>query len=133
VALSCSPRVDLRLAARPQSIAALRRAVVDFARSHGVSALVCDDVALAVSEALSNVVLHAYADRAEPGDVRARTWMQGDALHVAICDEGTGMVPRTDSPGLGLGLAIMGRLASHVRIESREDMPGLRVHMTFAL
>jgi len=106
---------------------------VTFARRHGAGPDACDDVALAVSEALSNVVVHAYADREQPGDVRVQMWTVHDALHVAICDDGVGMIPRTDSPGLGLGLAIMGRIADHLQLESRDGGSGLRVLMTFGL
>ena len=120
-------------AARPQSVAPLRRAVVRFAETHGASAEESEDVALAASEALSNVVIHAYVGREEPGDIRLRAWMHDDAIKVAICDDGIGMVPRTDSPGLGLGIAIMGRVADHLELERRDGSPGLRVLMTFAL
>ena len=132
MSVSCSSRVELCLASHPNSIAPLRRSIVAFAQNQGVPAEVCDDVGLAVSEALSNVVVHAYVGHDEPGDIRVRAWAQDDALHVLVCDDGIGMVPRMDSPGLGLGLAIMGRVADQLQLESRDSTPGLRVHMTFA-
>lgn len=133
MSIGYTSRVELCLAAQPQSIAPLRRAVVTFARDHGASAPECDDIALAVSEALSNVVVHAYVGRDRPGDICVRAWTEDDALQISVCDDGIGMVPRPDSPGLGLGLAIIGRVADHVQLESRDDTPGLRVHMTFVL
>lgn len=103
------------------------------AAGQGATQRQCEDVGLAVSEALSNVVLHAYADRDEPGDVRLRSWIEDGALQVCVSDDGVGMVPRTDSPGLGLGLAIIGRIADRLRLEGSPSSAGVRVHMTFAI
>ena len=51
-------RLELRTQATPAAVPGVRRAVVDFAELHGVG--VPPDVALAVSEAITNAVLHAY-------------------------------------------------------------------------
>jgi len=128
----CTSRLEHRLPARPESIGPLRRVLVAYAQSNGASDRACEDVALAASEALSNVVVHAYVDRDAPGDIRVEAWMQDDALQVAVCDEGAGVSPRLDSPGLGLGLAIIGRVCEQLYIESGDGAPGARVLMSFA-
>jgi hypothetical protein len=71
-----------RLPARPDSVARLRHAVVGFAGRRGASIRRREDIALAVSEALSNIVLHAYAGSDRPGaiDVRASVSDAGAAL-----------------------------------------------------
>ena len=46
-----------------------RRAVIDWAQCYVEDRAVLSDIALAVTEAATNVVLHAYRDRAEPGKV----------------------------------------------------------------
>lgn len=120
-----------RRAATPHSIAPLRRAMIEFAMRSGASERQLDDIAVAVSEALSNVVVHAYAGRDEPGVVTVDAWMSNQSLEVVVCDEGIGMLPRTDSPGLGLGLALIVRMTQRVALE--ETMPGVRVRMTFAI
>jgi diguanylate cyclase (GGDEF)-like protein len=120
-----------RLAATPQNISPLRRLVIEYARRGGASERQRDDIAVAVSEALSNVVVHAYADADEPGVVTVDAWMSNQSLEVVVCDEGAGMLPRTDSPGLGLGLALIVRMTQRVALE--ETMPGVRVRMTFAI
>lgn len=125
--------MEQRLPARPESITPLRRSVVEYATASGVSPRRGEDVALAVSEALSNVVIHAYDDRDAPGDVRVDAWIADDALQVAVCDDGGGMSRRRPSPGLGLGLALMRQVAETLLIESDGAGPGVCVRLTFAL
>ena len=120
-----------QLPAQPQSIARLRRAVAEFADSRGASACQCATVSLAVSEALTNAVLHAYLDHDQPGVVAVYAQLRERSLRVAVCDEGSGMRARTDSPGLGLGLALLARLTD--QLEIKDTTPGLCVHMTFAI
>ena len=52
--------------ALPANVAVLRHAVTDFARELGLPDQLVGDIALAVSEAATNAVMHAYVDR-EPG------------------------------------------------------------------
>ena len=56
----------------------------------------------------------------------------GDCLAVAIRDEGVGIAPRTDSPGLGLGLAIMAHEAECCEIRA-PDGGGTEVLLRFEL
>jgi serine/threonine-protein kinase RsbW len=107
-----------RAAARAQEISPLRRAVAALARGAGFSPERVDDVALAVSEVLSNVVVHAYRDRPVPGQVDLVAAVDGPSVHVTIADAGAGFMPRGDSPGLGLGLALAGMIADDLRISS---------------
>ena len=130
---SCTSRLEHCLPARADCIGPLRRALVAYAASNGASAQDCDDIALAASEALSNVVVHAYAGRATPGDVRIEAWMQDDSLQVTVSDHGIGIAPRLDSPGLGLGLAIIGRVCDQLVIENADGDAGARVRMSFAI
>jgi anti-sigma regulatory factor (Ser/Thr protein kinase) len=122
-----------RFPARPASVAALRRAVDDYAASGGIDERRREDIALAVSEAVSNVVVHAYADRDDPGEVRLDAWIDPNGLQIAICDDGVGMAPRVDSPGLGLGLPLMGKVTDRLMLEASDPSPGTCVRMTFAL
>lgn len=104
-----------------------------FAGASGASDRQREDIALAVSEALSNAVLHAYAGCDNPGLVAVNARMDGPVLEIVVCDEGIGMQPRTDSPGLGLGLRLIVRMATQVWVESLATTPGVRVRMTFAI
>lgn len=119
--------------ALPGSIGPLRRALPAYAQSSGATAGQSEDIALAVSEALSNVVVHAYVGHDGPGDIRLEAWFEDGELHVSVCDDGIGMTPRLDSPGLGLGLAIIGRVCDRMRVESLDPATGVCVRMTFAV
>jgi serine/threonine-protein kinase RsbW len=128
------PRLEQRLPARPQSITALRHSAVEYAARGGVSPRRREDVALAVSEAVSNVVVHAYDGHDEPGDVLLdASWIDEHTLQVAVSDAGNGIGRRSRRPGLGLGLSLMSHVADALRIESDATVRGLCVRMTFAL
>jgi anti-sigma regulatory factor (Ser/Thr protein kinase) len=110
-----------------RSVRACRQAVADFARAIGADPSI---VSLAVSEAASNVVFHAYRDRdREPFTVTAE--VEDDRLIVIVADRGTGMRPNPDSAGLGLGLSIIGNVADSVEFDSTDR--GLAVTMRFDL
>jgi serine/threonine-protein kinase RsbW len=121
-------RVDLRLPARAESVSYLRQAVTRFAVITGVQSP--NDVALAVSEAATNAVVHAYRDAPE-GQVRVIACDHPEQLLVVVRDYGCGMSARHDSPGLGLGLSLITTVASMISIETPKD-GGTRVLMHFA-
>jgi len=133
VSVDYQTRLHERFPARPESIAPLRRCVVGFAGSRGASDSQREDIALTVSEALSNVVLHAYAGQDSPGSMAVEAWVDGDRLEVTVRDDGIGMRPRDDSPGPGLGLGLIVRLTDHVEVESHNATPGVRMRMTFVI
>lgn len=117
--------------ADPGAPGVARKAVRDFLRSIGADPGALSDVLLAVSEVVTNCVVHAY--RGEPGgtvDLEARK--TGDRLMLSVADEGAGMAPRHDSPGLGLGLPLVGRVARRVDISAQAG-GGTLVRMCFDL
>lgn len=118
------------LPADPSAVAQMRRRAVDFAAAMGASEEVVEAVALAVSETVSNAVIHAYAGR-EPGRVAVRCHADGDRVVVEIMDTGVGVAARNDSPGIGHGLATVGALAQSLEVAPRGDGPGTRVTMAF--
>jgi anti-sigma regulatory factor (Ser/Thr protein kinase) len=107
-----------------------RRAVVDWAARHVEDRALLSDIALAVTEAATNAVLHAYRDREEPGKVCIRAERDGEHLCVYVLDEGTGLSPRVDSPGLGLGLGLIAQVADSADVRAPES-GGTEVVMRF--
>jgi serine/threonine-protein kinase RsbW len=112
-------------------VAGIRHAVLAAAEAYGMSAADRADIALAVSEACANVVAHAYVDDAAPGPLCVKTYRRDDEFVVVVSDEGTGIAPRADSPGLGLGLALIARLTQRLEIGSN-GLGGAKVTMAFA-
>jgi serine/threonine-protein kinase RsbW len=117
--------------AEPAAVPLARAAVSAFAREAGASPETLDDIRLAVSEAATNVVLHAYVSSAPgPLDVHARL-VEG-CLEIEVCDEGGGLRARPDSPGLGIGLPLISAVTESFRISSTVADRN-RVSMTFRL
>jgi serine/threonine-protein kinase RsbW len=108
-----------------------RQAVKDFLHANGYEPRALADVLLAVSEVVTNCVVHGYRDR-PGGQVAIEASRIGDTLKLSIADRGRGMAPRTDSPGLGLGLPLVERVAERVDITARAG-GGTRVSMWFSL
>lgn len=118
------------LDAQPDSVGEARRRVRAFAEAHGVRRETLDVILLCVSEAATNAVVHAFVGR-EPGHVTVRMAAEPDLLRVTVTDDGAGMRPRPDSPGLGLGLPTMGQLADQLEIREGPEGRGTEVRMAF--
>jgi serine/threonine-protein kinase RsbW len=107
-----------------------RRAVVDWAREHVEDRAVLNDIALAITEATTNAVLHAYRDQEEPGGVTVEAEVEADHVCFYVRDEGSGLAPRVDSPGLGLGLGLIAQVADSTDVRAPET-GGTEVVMRF--
>jgi anti-sigma regulatory factor (Ser/Thr protein kinase) len=121
-------RLELRLDAVPDSVGRARQAVVAFAERHELAP--APDVALAVTEAVTNAVVHAYRDGAD-GQVRVVACALETGLLVVVRDYGCGMLPNPGSPGAGLGLAVIGALAGEMNIERPDEGGGTRIRIRF--
>jgi serine/threonine-protein kinase RsbW len=89
---------------------------------------VTGDVRLAVTEACTNVVRHAY--RHEGGSIDVAVHAQERALDVTVADTGRGIEPSPDTSGPGLGLALIAALADSLEVE-RSAGAGSRLTMSF--
>jgi serine/threonine-protein kinase RsbW len=123
----------LRLPARAENVAVVRQALNGVAEGLALEAFTLTDIKIAVSEACTNVVLHAYP--AEEGPLLVDAWTDGgEELVVVVRDQGSGFTPaaRAESAGLGLGLALIASLSKEVQIGS-EPGGGTEVRMRFRL
>ena len=125
-----APDLELTLPARPENVAVARHAIGGFADVLDVPDQTLADVKLAVTEACTNVVVHAYPGGEGPITLRA-TVLDG-MLRVVVSDEGRGILPRADSPGLGLGLPLIATLAESLELGTG-DNEETEVRMSFRL
>lgn len=116
--------------AEPPSVARARAELADFAAQAGASEPLLDGVRLAVSEAVTNAVCHAYP--LDPGEIRVRASVGDEALEVVVSDDGRGVHSGEDGGGLGLGLAVIYEVSDEMTLAPRAD-GGTEVRMRFSL
>jgi serine/threonine-protein kinase RsbW/stage II sporulation protein AB (anti-sigma F factor) len=104
--------------AEPNSIRQARDAVAELAAAAGVTGQRLDAIRLAVSEAASNAVTHAYPDG--DGGFRLRAAVTHRFLTVYISDEGCGPHIPSRHRGLGFGLAIIAASSDLFTIRQRK-------------
>jgi serine/threonine-protein kinase RsbW len=127
--MTMSSDVRLTLPARPENVAVIRHVMGAFAEALQLPPDLVEDMRLAVTEACTNVVRHAYHD-GEPGPIDVVIRPNGDELELIVSDEGAGIGPSPDLAGPGLGLPLIAALADHVEIEPGRSR-GSRLAMSF--
>jgi serine/threonine-protein kinase RsbW len=120
--------IRLTLPARPENVAVVRHVLTALGEALRLPTDVIHDLRLAVTEACTNVVRHAYEGDEGTIDVVVRP--KGDALEVVVSDNGRGIAPSPDTSGPGLGLALIAALADTLEVERRCG-DGSRLHMRF--
>lgn len=127
---SDAERLSLRLPARASSVGLGRRAAAQFAEEVALDDATLWRVRVAVSEAITNVVLHAHPDAppaphfvllAEAGPI---------GCTITVSDEGVGLQAREDSPGIGLGLGLIARSCDEMELGAGPN-GGTSLRMTF--
>lgn len=114
----------------PESVPGAREAVAELAAAAGAPPGQVGAVRLAVSEAITNAVVHAY--RGSQGRVYLTAAVVSDELWVLVGDDGCGMQVRSDSPGLGLGLLLISQECDGFTVLARAS-GGTEVRMRFDL
>ena len=120
--------IRLTLPARPENVAVVRQVVDALAEALALPDSVSEDMRLAVTEACSNVVRHAY--NGEEGTIDVIVQPIEDALEVTVSDAGRGVGPSPDSAGPGLGLSLIAALTDTLEVE-RSLESGSRIVMSF--
>lgn len=121
------PELKATFPGTPPGVGELRRAVAEIAQRCGLPERQVNAARLAASEAASNAVIHAYRERA--GDLRLEAHVADGELRFVIADEGEGLAPRADSPGMGLGLPIIAQMSDRFEIVSGPE--GTEIHLAF--
>jgi anti-sigma regulatory factor (Ser/Thr protein kinase) len=124
------PDLSLTLPARAENVAVVRHAIGGLGEVLAIDDQTLSDIKLAVTEACTNAVVHAYPDGEGPLEVAA--YVRDGRLLLVVRDKGRGIVPRTDSPGLGLGLPLIATLAEALELGT-DDADHTEVRMTFRL
>jgi serine/threonine-protein kinase RsbW len=133
---AAAARFSQRFHASPRAIAAARHAAAAHVAELAADADLVNRVALAVSEAATNAVLHAYVDAEQPGEFHLTIdrvdGPPADLLQITVADDGSGMMPRIDSPGVGMGLPIIAQVTDQYEVRTRVA-GGTELCMRFSL
>lgn len=89
------------------------------------------DLVLAVSEAVSNAIEHAYVPAVPDASVELSFWTDARSVHIEVTDHGGWRAPSSRPTGRGLGIPLMQRLTESVMIHY--DARGTRVLLSHAL
>jgi serine/threonine-protein kinase RsbW len=127
--------VALTIPARAEFIALCRLALTGLARTRALTPEVVADLKLALTEACSNSVRHAYAEGRE-GVVEVRYELDRDRMQVEVADDGLGFDPALieRSPEEidegGLGIAIIRAVTDELDIARGPEGLGSRLRFT---
>ena len=127
-----SDRLSLEVPAAAAAVPGARRAITRLCEHLGLAGELTDRIRLAVTEACTNCVLHAYGD-ATTATFAVEARVDGDWLLLVVRDYGHGMTPgRHRGDTLKLGLHLIEELADSASVSTRPGR-GTRVAMRFAI
>jgi len=128
--------IHLRIPAKAEYITLCRLALTGLAQLRDIGEDTMADLKLALTEAVSNSVRHAYGEQGD-GHVDITYFLQPDRLGIQVVDDGDGFDP-DDSPPLegeelsegGLGIAIIKTIADEFELQSQVGTRGSRLRFT---
>jgi serine/threonine-protein kinase RsbW len=132
--------VRLVIPAKPEYITLCRLALTGLARLRPLPEEVLADLKLAITEAASNSVRHAYGDDNGNGYVDVCFELQADRVAIEVADNGSGFDPEAEAAAAddalsegGLGIAIIRAIADEFEIGARSDGTGSRLRFVKVL
>jgi serine/threonine-protein kinase RsbW len=127
-----TPQLHLVLPAAPENVVVARQAITGLCEGLGFPSRATDDVRLAVTEACTNVVVHAYGPDVAAAQLELEATAVDQDLLVTIRDRGRGMGVFTGAAGLGLGLPLIAALTRAVEMRTGPGGVGTEIAMTFS-
>jgi len=130
--------VRLTIPAKAEYITLGRLALSGLAAVRPINDEELADLKLALTEACSNSIRHAYPDGTD-GHVQIAYELDGTRLAVEVVDDGEGFDPELDDDGEGelseggLGIAIIRAIADEFELDSREGERGSRLRFVKVL
>ena len=133
--------LDLSLPTDMSLLATTRRALRSYLLDFGASVEVSDDVILAVDEACTNVLQHAYPNGGVEENFRLHVELRGDGILIEVLDDGVGFdgfgylaghrrPEDFEEPApSGRGLDVMRKLMTTVEVESPTPTGGTRLRL----
>jgi anti-sigma regulatory factor (Ser/Thr protein kinase) len=103
--------------ADPRQLSAIREDVRGWLGPLDLTENARQDLVLAVSEAASNVLTHAYQSASEQDTLQMTYWIDGGRVWLEVVDRGAWKTPTASAYGHGLGIPIMQRLVDSVMIQ----------------
>ncbi|HHT04781.1 MAG TPA: anti-sigma F factor [Hydrogenispora sp.] len=110
----------------PDNVSLSRVIAASFAAQLDFTLNELEEIRVAISEAVSNCVIHAYPEH--PGEVRLELRIKDDTLMIKVIDEGCGIQDldlaktpaySSDPERMGLGLVFMESFMDEMTIESQ--------------
>jgi len=129
----------LRIPAKAEYITLCRLALTGLAQLRDIGEDTMADLKLALTEAVSNSVRHAYGEQGD-GHVDITYRLEPDRLRIEVVDDGNGFDPNESPPFAGdelseggLGIAIIKTIADEFEIQSKPGARGSRLRFTKVL
>jgi serine/threonine-protein kinase RsbW len=133
-----SEKVCLEIPPKPQFVALCRLALTAICREHSFSDDDIADLKLAITEACSNSIKHAYEDHPDASDATAKVFVtyqvHTDRVVIEVRDRGKGFdwagPTDADLPEGGLGISIIKAVCDEFEVHRPEDGPGSALYLT---
>lgn len=118
-------RMLLELESRPENVGVARLAVGAFAGTLNFTLAELDEIKVAVSEAVTNCIVHGYGQGS--GTVRVEGRISDDELYLSISDQGCGIADidaarmatfSSDPERMGLGFVFMESFMDNLEVRS---------------
>lgn len=130
-------QIEIKVPCRPEFVRTVRRAVADFAQSLDVPESMIAEIEVAASEAVTNIVRHAYDADEAVQPLRVKCKQRANGLTLEVIDKGRGfnappdgVVPDVDLDcDGGFGIALIKTLMDRVNYVSTPD-EGTKIRMT---